>query len=80
MTTTETKAPVAKTRAKRRSFKDVAATAYVKGHAEGYADAVQLHAQGRDALKAEIKALQARLDESIWSRLTGLFKGGRHDL
>lgn len=84
MTTIETPTPVAKTRAKRRSFKEVAATAHAKGHAdgyaEGYADAVQLHAQVRDALQAENKRLQACLDKGIWSRLTGLFKGGRHDL
>ena len=65
---------------KRRTFKEVAATAYDKGHADGYADAVQLHAQVRDALQAENKRLQACLDKGIWSRLTGLFKGGRHDL
>ena len=65
---------------KRRTFKEVAATAYDKGHADGYADAVQLHAQARDALQAENKRLQACLDKGIWSRLTGLFKGGRHDL
>ena len=80
MTTIETPTPVAKTRAKRRSFKDVAATAHAKGHADGDADAVQLHAQARDALQAENKRLQACLDKGIWSRLTGLFKGGRHDL
>ena len=80
MTTIETPTPVAKTRAKRRSFKDVAATAHAKGRDEGYAKAVQLHAQVRDALQAENKRLQACLDKGIWSRLTGLFKGGRHDL
>jgi len=59
---------------KRRTFKEVAA----KGHADGYADAVQLHAQVRDALQAENKRLQECLDKGIWSRLTDLFKGGRH--
>ena len=81
MTTTETPTPVAKTRAKRRSFKDVAATAHAKGCDEGYAKAAQQYEQINARRSAEIKALKARLDEkSIWSRLTGLFKGGRHDL
>ena len=80
MTTTETPTPVAKTRAKRRSFKDVATTAYAKGRDEGYAKAAQQYEQINARRSAEIKALQARLDEGIWSRLTGLFKGGRHDL
>lgn len=72
------------TRAKRRTFKDVAATAHAKGLDEGYAKAAQHYDQHyehvQEELLAEIKALQARLGESIWSRLTGLFKGGRHDL
>ena len=63
---------------KRRTFKEVAAMAYAKGHADGYADAVQLHEQVPDALQAENKRLQACLDKGIWSRLTDLFKGGRH--
>jgi hypothetical protein len=63
---------------KRRTFKEVSTAAYSKGHADGYADAVQLHAQVRDALQAENKRLQACLDKGIWSRLTDLFKGGRH--
>jgi flagellar biosynthesis/type III secretory pathway protein FliH len=68
------------TRAKRRTFKDVAATAHAKGLDEGYAKAAQHYEYVQEELLAEIKALQARLGESIWSRLTGLFKGGRHDL
>jgi hypothetical protein len=64
-------------RTKRRSFKDVSTEAYGKGHADGYADAVQLHAQVQERLLAENKWLQECLDKSIWSRLTGLFKGGR---
>ena len=80
MTTIETPTPVAKTRAKRRSFKDVAATAHAKGRDEGYAKAAQQYEQVQDQLLAQNKALQACLDKGIWSRLTGLFKGGRHDL
>ena len=68
------------TRAKRRTFKDVATTAHAKGLDEGYAKAAQHYEHVQEELLAEIKALQARLGESIWSRLTGLLKGGRHDL
>jgi hypothetical protein len=74
--TTTTKPP----RAKRRSFKDVEAVAHVKGRAEGYAKAAQQYEQVQETLVAQNKALQARLDESLWSRITGLFKGERHDL
>ena len=80
MTTIETPTPVAKTRAKRRSFKEVAATAHAKGHADGYAKAAQHYEYVHEELQAENKRLQACLDKGIWSRLTGLFKGGRHDL
>jgi len=69
---------VAKTRAKHRSFRDVAATAHAKGRDEGYAKAAQQYEQVQDQLMQGIKRLHARLDEGIWSRLTGLFKGGRH--
>ena len=65
---------------KRRTFKEVAATAHAKGHADGYAKAAQHYEYVQEELLAEIKALQARLGKSIWSRLTGLFKGGRDDL
>ena len=65
---------------KRRTFKEVAATAYSKGLDEGYAKAAQHYEYVQEELLAEIKALQARLGKSIWSRLTDLFKGGRHDL
>jgi len=64
-------------RAKRRSFKEVEAAAYAKGRAEGYATAARQCEQVQEQLVAQNKALQARLDESLWSRLTGLFKGGR---
>jgi len=64
-------------RAKRRSFKEVEAAAYAKGRAEGYATAARQCEQVQEQLVAQNKALQARLDEGIWSRLTGLFKGGR---
>ena len=74
--TTTTKPP----RAKRRSFKEVAATAHAKGLNEGYAKAAQQYEHVQDQLLAQKKALQARLDESLWSRITGLFKGERHDL
>ena len=80
MTTIETPTPVAKTRAKRRSFKEVAATAHAKGHADGYAAASRQYQEVQQRLLAQNKALQACLDKGIWSRLTGLFKGGRHDL
>ena len=65
---------------KRRTFKDVSAAAHAKGLDEGYAKAAQHYEYVQEELLAEIKALQARLGKSIWSRLTGLFKGGRDDL
>ena len=65
---------------KRRTFKDVSAAAYSKGRDEGYAKAAQQYEQVQDQLLAQNKALQACLDKGIWSRLTDLFKGGRHDL
>ena len=74
--TTTTKPP----RAKRRSFKEVEAAAYAKGRAEGHATAARQCEQVQEQMVAQIKTLQARLDESIWSRLTGLFKGERRDL
>ena len=49
------------TRAKRRTFKDVAATAHAKGLDEGYAKAAQHYEYVQEELLAEIKALQARL-------------------
>jgi flagellar biosynthesis/type III secretory pathway protein FliH len=69
--TTTTKPP----RAKRRSFKEVEAAAHAKGLNEGYAKAAQQYEHVQEQLMAQIKTLQARLDESIWSRITGLFKG-----
>ena len=68
------------TRAKRRTFKEVAATAHAKGRDEGYAAASRQYQEVQQRLLAQNKALQACLDKGIWSRLTGLFKGGRHDL
>ena len=65
---------------KRRTFKDVSAAAHAKGLDEGYATAARQFQEVQQRLLAENKRLQACLDKSIWSRLTGLFKGGRHDL
>jgi flagellar biosynthesis/type III secretory pathway protein FliH len=58
---------------KRRTFKEVSAEAYAKGRDEGYATAARQYQEVQ-------QRLQACLDKGIWSRLTGLFKGGRHDL
>ena len=62
---------------KRRTFKEVAATAYSKGLDEGYATAARQFQEVQQQLLAENKRLQACLDKGIWSRLTDLFKGGR---
>jgi hypothetical protein len=67
-------------RAKRRSFKDVAAMAHAKGWDEGHAAAARQFQEVQQRLLAENKRLQECLDKSIWSRLTGLFKGGRDAL
>ena len=63
---------------KRRTFKEVATEAHAKGHADGYAAASRQYQEVQQRLLAQNKRLQACLDEGIWSRLTGLFKGGRH--
>ena len=65
---------------KRRTFKDVEAEAYGRGRAEGYLEGRKTLAQDLDLLLSHNKELQARLGQGLWSRLTGLFKGGRHDL
>ena len=65
---------------KRRTFKEVSAMAHAKGQDEGYATAARQVQEVQQRLLAENKRLQECLDKSIWSRLTDLFKGGRHDL
>jgi len=63
---------------KRRTFKEVSAMAHAKGQDEGYAAAARQFQEVQQRLLAENKRLQECLDKSIWSRLTDLFKGGRH--
>jgi len=63
---------------KRRTFKEVSAEAHAKGRDEGYATAARQFQEVQQRLLAENKRLQACLDKGVWSRLTDLFKGGRH--
>jgi len=63
---------------KRRTFKEVSAEAHAKGRDEGYAAAARQFQEVQQRLLAENKRLQACLDKGVWSRLTDLFKGGRH--
>ena len=63
---------------KRRTFKEVSAAAHAKGRDEGYATAARQFQEVQQRLLAENKRLQECLDKGIWSRLTDLFKGGRH--
>lgn len=65
-------------RGKRRTFKEVSTEAYGKGRDEGYATAARQFQEAQQRLLAENKRLQECLDKGIWSRLTDLFKGGRH--
>ena len=59
---------------KRRTFKDVAAEAYAKGWSDGREQGRKDVEKDYDALLATNKELHARLSETTWSRLTGLFK------
>ena len=78
MTTTETK------RAKRRTFKDVAAAAHAEGYAEGYAEGREqawrdtqevLDASARAVREAKAELENVSLRKLAWSRITGLFGG-----
>ena len=77
---------------KRRTFKDVSAAAYNKGWDEGREAArkefeaawILLSKHDSDTL-LELLHVRAQLHnislrKLAWSRLTDLFKGGRHDL
>ena len=68
------------TKYKRRTFKDVEAAGYARGRAEGYLEGRKTLAQDLDLLLSHNKELQVRLGQGLWSRLTGLFKGGRNEL
>lgn len=58
---------------KRRTFKEVASAAHAKGYAEG-------REQGRSVMALEGKLDNISLRKLAWLRITGLFKGGRHEL
>ena len=79
------------TKYKRRTFKDVASAAHAKGYAEGreqgrkevwkdYDDVLDKNLE----LARSVMALEGKLDnvslrKLAWSRITGLFRGDRHD-
>ena len=77
-------------RARRRTFKEVAAEAYAKGWSEGreaarveFEQAYNLLSKHSNDMELENAMLQRRLDnvslrKLAWSRITGLF-GGRND-
>jgi flagellar biosynthesis/type III secretory pathway protein FliH len=83
-TTTESK------RARRRTFKEVATTAYARGFAEGMEAATKNAREELDnlfrtnadlgftVLELEKKLANVSLRKLAWSRITGLF-GGRHE-
>ena len=77
---------------KRRTFAVVAAEAYTKGWGDGR-EAARVEFEAAYALLAKhsnaMELEAGRLRESLanvslfklaWSRITGLFRGGRHDL
>ena len=80
------------TKYKRRTFKDVEAEAYAEGWRKGreearteFEAAYALLAKHSNAMELEASCLRGRLDnvslsKLAWSRLTGLFKGGRNEL
>jgi len=77
---------------KRRTFAAVAAEAYTKGWDDGreaarveFEAAYQLLAKHSNAMELEAGRLRESLSnvslrKLAWSRITGLFKGSRHDL
>jgi len=72
---------------KRRTFAAVAAEAYADGWSKGreearveFEAAYALLAKHSNAMELEASRLHARLSETTWSRITNLFRGGRHDL
>jgi len=79
------------TKYKRRTFADVETEAYAKGWAEGRELARKEFEEGWKLLSkhdsdtmAELLLAQAQLRnislrKLAWSRIKGLFKGGRHD-
>ena len=64
------------TKYKRRTFKDVEAAGYARGYSAGRKSLER----DMDLLLSRNHLLHARLSEGLWSRLTGLFKGGRNEL
>ncbi len=83
-TTTENK------RARRRTFKEVAAEAHAKGWSEGreaarqeFEEAYNLLSKHSNAMEMEASQLRTRLEQVslrklAWARIKALF-GGRHD-
>ena len=65
-----------RTKYKRRTFKDVEAAGYARGYSAGRKSLER----DMDLLLSHNKELQVRLGQGLWSRLTGLFKGGRNEL
>ena len=86
MTTTTTKQS-----RPRRTFKEVAKDAYERGFTEGVELASKNATEeldrmcaanaelGRSVLALETKLANVSLRELAWSRITGLFNGGRHE-
>jgi hypothetical protein len=82
-TTTESK------RARRRTFKEVSTAAYERGFAEGVDLATKNAREELDRMSAanvelarsvmalETKLANVSLRKLAWSRITGLFKGGK---
>lgn len=74
-------------RARRRTFKEVAAEAYSKGWSEGREQGrqdtdrmLQTNADlGFMVLELEKKLANVSLRKLAWSRITGLFRRDRHD-
>jgi flagellar biosynthesis/type III secretory pathway protein FliH len=76
-------------RARRRTFKEVAAEAHAKGWSEGreqarkeFEEAYNLLSKHSNAMEMEASQLRTRLEQVslrklAWARITGLF-GGRH--
>jgi hypothetical protein len=85
--TTAVDAKKRKSRAKRRTFKEVAKDAYEKGFAEGVDLATKNAAEeldrmsaanvglGRSVLALETKLVNVSLRKLAWSRITALFGG-----
>ena len=69
-----------RTKYKRRTFAVVEAAGYARGRSDGYSAGRKSLERDMDLLLSRNHLLHARLSEGLWSRLTGLFKGGRNEL